>query len=60
MSILVKCMSLDTHETPDGRVLVPSPYVKACDFFGLVGIFFFLKLSTTIFPLHGPSNQVDR
>ena len=41
MSILVKCMSLDTHETPDGRVLVPSPYVKACDFFGLVGIFSF-------------------
>ena len=42
-----------------GRVLVPSPHVKACDFLGFFE-YFFLKLSTTIFPLHGPSNQVDR
>ena len=42
-------------EKIDGRVLVPSPHAKACNFLGLVG-YFFLKLSTTIFPLHGPSN----
>ena len=33
-----------------GRVLVPSPHVKACDFLGFVE-YFFLKLSTTTSPL---------
>ena len=42
-------------EKIDGIVLVPSPHVKACDFLGFVE-YFFLKPSTTIFPLHGPSN----
>ena len=42
-------------EKIDGRVLVPSSHVKAYDFFGFVE-YFFLKPSTTIFPLHGPSN----
>ena len=37
-------------ERIDGRVLVPSPHVKACDFLGYVE-FFFLKPSSTIFPL---------
>ena len=42
-----------------GRVFVFSPHVKACDFLGFFE-FFFLKPSTTMFPLHGPSNKVDR
>ena len=46
-------------EKIDGRVLAPSPHVKACDFLGFVE-YFFLKLSTTTFPLYGPSNYVDR
>ena len=46
-------------EEIDGRVLVPSPHVKACDFLGLLE-YLLLKPSTTIFPLQGPSNQVDR
>ena len=37
-------------EKIDGSVLLPSPHVKACDFLGFVEIFF-LKLSTTTFPL---------
>ena len=46
-------------EKINGRVLVPSPHVKACHFLGFVE-FFFLKPSTRIFPLLGPSNEVDR
>ena len=38
-----------------GKVLAPSSRVKACDFVGFVE-YFCLKLSTTIFPFHGPSN----
>ena len=40
------------------RVLVPSSHVKACHFLGFVECFF-LKLSTTIFPLYGANNLVD-
>ena len=48
-------------EKMNGKVLVPSSHVKACDFLGFVEFFFFfLKSSTTIFPLHGPNNWVDR
>ena len=47
-------------EKIDGRVLVPSPHVKAYDFLVFVEYFVFLKPSTIIFPLHGPSNYVDR
>ena len=43
-------------EKIDGRVLVPSPHVKAYDFLGFVEYFIFLKPSTTIFPLHETSN----
>ena len=43
-------------EKIDGRVLVPSSHVKAYDFLGFVEYFVFLKPSTTIFLLHGPSN----
>ena len=38
-------------EKIDGRVLVPSPHVKACDDFLSFDEYFFLKLSTTTFPL---------
>ena len=34
----------------DGRIFLPSPHVKACDILGFVE-YFFLKLSTTTFPL---------
>ena len=44
-------------EKIDGRVLVPSSHVKACDFLGFVE-YFFLKL-LTIFPLCGPKNKID-
>ena len=41
----------------NGKVLVPSSHVKACDFLGFVE-YFFLKL-TTIFPLYEPKNKID-
>ena len=45
-------------EKINGRLLFPSPHVTACDFIGFVESFF-LKLSTTIFPLYGPSRSIE-
>ena len=35
-------LSINLPRKIDGRVLVPSPHVKACDFLGFVDFFFFL------------------
>ena len=49
-----------SSEKIDGRVLVASPNVKACDFLGFVEHIFFLKLSTTIFPYVVRAKQQGR
>ena len=46
-------------EKIDGRVLLPSSNVTVCNVLGFVKSLF-LKFFMGIFPLHGPSNLIDR
>ena len=54
-----RCTFDKSAEKIDGRVLVPSPHVKACDFLGFVE-YFFLKLFTTTFRYVVRAKQIGR